>query len=450
MVARLRPGIQRTSDSLSNLAHSFHEHWITRALLRLRHVRKGSAAINSVLIGSSAALGLPVLYLGGLTVGAAFGSVAAARRARATLTCRPLTKFLVLIPAHDEEAVIARLLQSTDNLSYPPDLIDLRVVADNCSDRTVEIAHEFGVAVMERVDIMSPGKGAALNWAVRAVSDEKPTYDAVVFIDADSVVDPSFLIAMDTRFRNGSAAVQGFYGVLDPDISAAVALRFAALACRHHLRPLGRTQFGASSGLYGNGMAFRRDLIESRQWSSHLIEDAEFQLELLLSGTLVHYEPAARLHAEMPDSFDRARTQHQRWEKGRIQVLRTHLPKLVRSSIRHSGGRVATIDAAFDLAVPPMSVLAGGVSGAAAVSALINLVAPSATRRFCTTCFLIMNAVVGAHVLVGLRLSHAPRSVYKSLASAPRLLIWKLRLLAQMGRNDRTVDWVRTQRNAAK
>ena len=77
-------------------------------------------------------------------------------------------------------------------------------------------------------------------------------------------------------------------------------LRAAALTLRHHLRPLGRTTLGASSGLYGNGMAFSRELLEHRAWTNHLTEDIEMQMELLLEGTLVVYAPAAVIEAEMP------------------------------------------------------------------------------------------------------------------------------------------------------
>ncbi len=86
-------------------------------------------------------------------------------------------------------------------------------------------------------------------------------------------------------------------------LAGSPAFRFAALACRHHLRPLGRTRLGGSCGLYGNGMMFTRSLFEGRRWTGHLVEDAELQNELLLDGHLVTYVPDAVVWAEMPHTL---------------------------------------------------------------------------------------------------------------------------------------------------
>ena len=105
----------------------------------------------------------------------------------------------------------------------------------------------------------------------------------------------------------GRRPCKGQYRVRDPGASTGAGLRAAALALRHHLRPLGRTTLGASSGLYGNGMAFRADVLRRRTWTDHLTEDIELQMELLLDGTLVAYAPDAVVEAEMPSTLDGAR-----------------------------------------------------------------------------------------------------------------------------------------------
>src|SRR6201988_4496592 len=103
-------------------------------------------------------------------------------------------------------------------------------------------------------------------------------------MDADKVVDPRFLKAVTVRMEAGERVVQGPYRVRAPGASTASALRAAALALRHHLRPLGRTTLGGSCGLFGNGMAFATEVLRDREWSDHLTEDLELQNELLLGG----------------------------------------------------------------------------------------------------------------------------------------------------------------------
>src|SRR3954468_13483315 len=73
-------------------------------------------------------------------------------------------RFALLVPAHDEEPTIGRLLASVRALDYPAGRFDVYVVADNCTDRTAEIARAAGALVEERFDQVARGKGYALRW----------------------------------------------------------------------------------------------------------------------------------------------------------------------------------------------------------------------------------------------------------------------------------------------
>ena len=107
-------------------------------------------------------------------------------------------------------------------------------------------------------------------------------------------------------------------------------------------------------------MAFRRDVLSRQQWSGHLVEDAEFQLGLLLrDGIRVTYVPAARLEAEMPNSLDAAASQNARWERGRSELVRRFGRALVgRAALGGPAPRVVYADAVADLLLPPLSVAA--------------------------------------------------------------------------------------------
>src|SRR4029077_10710128 len=64
----------------------------------------------------------------------------------------------VLVPAHNEEAVLGLTLESLAARSRPPDRV--LVVADNCTDRTVEVARAHGIEVVETVDNTEKKAGA--------------------------------------------------------------------------------------------------------------------------------------------------------------------------------------------------------------------------------------------------------------------------------------------------
>jgi hypothetical protein len=394
----------------------------------------------SVTLGATA----PSLYLALLT---AVGAGASRARRQAPCTGGAPTTFAVCIPAHDEAANVGETVTALLAQRYGTDHFAVHVVADNCTDATATIAAQHGAEVHVRTDTDQPGKGAALNWLMGRLPLDR--LDAIVIVDADTVADPGFLEALDRALASGARAVQGYYGVRDPEVSAAVGLRYAAIACRHHLRPLARNVLGASSGLYGNGMGFRTDLLSGRSWSNHLIEDAEFQMELLLSGHRVVYVPDAKLRAEMPSTLEAARTQSERWELGRAQLVRRYVPRLARKMA--AGGplpRRAYVDAIADQVTPPLSLQALLDVTAVGLSATALLLRPNRRCGLALAASTMTCIVLATHVLVGLRLVGAPRSVYRSLRSAPRAVLWKLLLLARITHRPTAVEWTRTARNA--
>ena len=87
-------------------------------------------------------------------------------------------KFMAIIPAHNEENVIANLLESLKNQNYNKDLYDVYVIADNCTDNTAKIAKEHGAIVYKRFDSKNKTKGAALDWFLQQKIEENADYDA--------------------------------------------------------------------------------------------------------------------------------------------------------------------------------------------------------------------------------------------------------------------------------
>jgi 1,2-diacylglycerol 3-beta-glucosyltransferase len=393
-----------------------------------------------------ALLTLPVGYLCTVTAAAVWARVRGQHRTT-TRKC-PTTRFAVLIPAHDEELVIADTLESVTALDYPPEKYSVFVIADHCRDRTVEVAARFPVDVLEHVDPEPAGKGPSLQWAIDTVVLAPAEFDAVVVIDADTVVSPNLLSIFDARLARGAHAVQAYYTVRDPHLSTGTTLRSAALALRHYLRPSGRTALGLSSGLYGNGMALTTDIVSSYRWSGQLTEDLEFQTELVLGGIAVDFAPDATVSAEMPLEALATRTQNERWERGRIELARRYLPRLIDSSRRGSRRqRLLALDTALDHLVPPLSVLAL----ATATGTIISLLVPrSRSSRLVRAWMLLLSGGLSLHVLIGLKLTDAPREVYWALLKAPSSVAWKVALWARMLTCGRHVEWARTGRNVRR
>ncbi len=405
-----------------------------------RLIRSVANAVSTTVIASTTVVSVvPSLYLG-------LVSTAGWRRSPPAASGRCATRFAIVVPAHDEAAGIGATLESFRALDYPGDRFRVHVVADNCTDDTADVVRRHGFTVHERHDPDDPGKGSALNWLHDRLVAEGEPFDAVAVVDADTTVDRGFLAAMDREIERGAEAAQGYYSVRDPEASAATSFRFAALACRHHLRAQGRCRIGASCGLYGNGMVFRRELLDGRRWSGHLVEDAEFQNDLLLDGHPVRYVADAEVRAEMPESTAGATTQNQRWERGRLDLARRYVPQHLRRAVAGDADRLAHVDAALDHLVPPLSALVG-IQAVAGAVATAGVLAGRPRARLALVLDVLAIGTVVAHALAGLASVGASRRHYAALLSAPRIAIWKIGVWLRVALPGADVAWTRTRRN---
>ena len=383
-------------------------------------------------------------------------SIRASRQTKAR-TGPPTNRFLILVPAHNEERLLPDLLANLRQVDYPQALYTVHVVADNCSDDTAVIARQGGAVVHERFHETEKGKGYALQWLLQQLWAAEEPHDGILILDADSVISPNFLRVMDARLARGERVIQSYYAVRNPEQSWSMSLRYVALAVLHYLRPLGRMVLGGSTGLKGNGMVFAAEILRQQAWSASITEDIEFHMGLVLSGERVMFAPDAVVEAEMPQNLAGSQTQNTRWEQGRLQMAQTYVPPLLRQSWAavkkpEYGRAYLLFDAVMEHIIPPFSILVG-ISGLGLVTAvLLFLFAPASALG---TSLKWVNLILGAfnligqiiYIFYGLRLVKAPKQIYKALLYAPAFMVWKIWLYIRilLGRDQE--GWVRTARN---
>lgn len=279
-------------------------------------------------------------------------------------------RFAVLIAARNERSVIGELIDSINAQDYPAHLINIFVIADNCTDDTALIAQEHGAVVYTRRDSLHVGKGYALNFLLEQIARDYPAgfFDAFLVLDADNVIAPNYITEMNKTFSDGYGIITSYrnsknYG--DNWISAGYALWFLREA--RYLNNA-RMLLGSSCAVSGTGFLFSRVILERcGGWNFFLLtEDIEFSIDNVVRGEKIGYCGTAVLYDEQPTSFRQSWRQRLRWSRGYLQVFSRYGGRLMRG-IFH--GSFSCYDMAMN--IMPAAVLTG-------LSVAVNLTAAAA------------------------------------------------------------------------
>ena len=237
-------------------------------------------------------------------------------------------RLAVLISARNEEVVIGNLLGSINEQDYDKDLIKVFVVADNCTDRTAEIARQYGTIVYERFDKKLVGKGYALDWLLAKIKEDGywDEIDGFLVFDADNVLMPNYITEMNKSFSDGYEALTSYRNsknYSDNWISAGYGLWYLRESkYLHNSRMLMNT----SCAISGTGFLVSKRLIEKYGgWKFFLLtEDIEFSICNVVNGIRIGYCEKAELYDEQPVTFKQSWKQRLRWSKGFFQVFRKY------------------------------------------------------------------------------------------------------------------------------
>jgi 1,2-diacylglycerol 3-beta-glucosyltransferase len=402
-----------------------------------------------LIIAAVVVANLMVLPYFGFLLAATLAAVATGRRR--TESNDPSSKFLIVIPAHDEESGIANTVRSCLGSAYPSTLFQVTVIADNCTDRTASLARESGARVFERTDHTKKSKGYAIEYLLESLghSGELDTLDAVVIVDADTTIDPDLLSSFDKGLRQGHDWMQAYYTVANPDQSWRTRLMTYAFSLFNGVLLLGQNALGSSAGFKGNGMCFSTRGLRRRPWKSYgLVEDMEYSWTLRIAGEKIWFLPEASVYGAMLGSGGTAAAhQRRRWEFGRLDIRNKYLGQLLRSN---DLGWLEKLVSACELTIPSMAVLAIIYLGIVAVDDFMWLVTRGShvriLREFLLACGVFMTVALGAYAISPFVVMRLPIKYLSSVVLFPFYMSWKL--LVSVG--GRPQQWVRTMRETHK
>lgn len=255
-------------------------------------------------------------------------------------TAHALHRYAVMIPARNEEGVIEHLIDSIKRQDYPGELIDIFVIADNCTDNTAEIARVSGAKVLERQSDRI-GKGYALNFAIREIMDRHDKgYEAFVVFDADNLVDRNFFRAMNRQFDSGDRIITSYRSSKNFGTSWIASASALWYLRESRFLNAARNVLHSSCMISGTGFLVARDILEKNHgWKHHLLtEDIEFSVDSVVHGEKVAFCEEAVIYDEQPVTLRQFWAQRLRWAKGFYQVFRHYGAGLFESLLTGKAG----------------------------------------------------------------------------------------------------------------
>lgn len=292
----------------------------------------------------------------------------------------PVPRLLFLVPAHDEEGHIGTCVSSLLGQAYPEELLDVVVIADNCTDDTAHVARAAGARCLERREPARRGKPLALQWALERLP---PGWDALVIVDADTTVDSGFARALSSEPLLRTRVVQAYFGLQNDADSWLTELSGLLNRATYMFRYPLKQRVGLNCPLTGNGMCIGADVLQTYPLRSESItENWDLYAEYTSHGIPITYCREALLFSEEARSIGQGRVQRRRWTSGRFSVLGRWGGAILRS---RAIGIHQKLDALAELSVPsPVVHLVVAVIG----SVLSVLALPARTAALLTIVFL--------------------------------------------------------------
>ena len=275
---------------------------------------------------------IPIMLLSAVMIYfVVFGAVGLFKRKKYKKTVK-INRFGMIIPARNEEKVVAGLIESIKKNNYPQDMIQIFVIAHNCTDRTAEIAREHGATVYEYNNPNECTMGYAFKHLFSCIERDygTQTFDGFFLFNADNLLDINYISKMNdafehynrqsviTSYRNsknfGSNLISGMYGI------------YFIMGAR--VESSGRTVLGCSTRVQGTGYLINSNVVKNGWNYVTLTEDWEFTADQILAGNIIRYCDDAIFYDEQPTSVKIMWRQRVRWSRGHLLVFYARFKEL--------------------------------------------------------------------------------------------------------------------------
>ncbi len=227
-------------------------------------------------------------------------------------------KYGIVIAARNEEMVIGNLIDSIHKQDYPKDLLTIFVVADNCTDKTAQIAREKGCICYERFDDTRKTKGFALEYLFDRIEEDygRLSFEGYFVFDADNLLKRDYISRMNDAFDSGEKMITSYRNIKNIDENW-ITLSFAVhwlRSIRHNHRA--RSVLRLATNIQGTGYLFASEVVANGWHYTSLTEDRGLTADAVAQGYRISYQDAAEFYDEQTPNWKVAYNQKLRWSKG--------------------------------------------------------------------------------------------------------------------------------------
>lgn len=332
------------------------------------------------------------------------------------------SRLLFLVPAHNESLLVGACVRSLVGMERRHSSSDVVVIADNCTDDTAEVSAAAGATVLDRVDLLRRGKPHAIDWALGQLPVSQ--YDAVVIIDADTVVDAGFADALSAHAPLRDIAVQAYFGISNERDSWLSLLAGLLTKVRYEGQYLAKSSAELNCPLTGNGMCLGTALLARVGWApDSLTENWELYARCTARGETIRFARGALLYSQEARTLEQSSTQRKRWQAGRFKVLSDYWRDIV-------GSKVITwhqkIDALAELSSP--GPVLGATFGALGAALLWQL--PGGAARVLAIALLLSMLPMVTWTLIVLVKQPNRGAIAVAFLRLPVYIVWRVAVAA--------------------
>lgn len=221
-------------------------------------------------------------------------------------------RFALLIAAYREDAVIMDTVQKCLAQDYPSDKFDVVVISDHMKEETNKQLSALPITLLQ-VDFEKSTNTKSLQAALNHLG--KDAYDIALVIDADNIIQPSYLSEVNNAFAQpGVKVVQTHRTAKNLNTDMAY-LDAVSEEINNSIFRLGHVNLGMSAALIGSGMAFQYSLFYDAMMSNTSVGgfDRVLELKLLHERIFIHYLPDTYVLDEKIQHTSGFYNQRRRW-----------------------------------------------------------------------------------------------------------------------------------------